>query len=32
LYEAKRAGRDQVARTEPDGTLTTSDFQRMRRN
>ncbi len=32
LYEAKRAGRDQVARTEPDGTLTPSDFQRMRRS
>ncbi len=32
LYEAKRAGRDQVARTEPDSTLTPSDFQRMRRN
>ncbi len=32
LYEAKRAGRDRVARTEPDGTLTPSDFQRMRRS
>ena len=32
LYEAKRAGRDQVARTEPDGTMTPSDFQRMRRS
>jgi diguanylate cyclase (GGDEF)-like protein len=31
LYEAKRSGRDRVARTEPDGTLTPSDFQRMRR-
>ena len=32
LYDAKRAGRDRVARTEPDATLTTSDFQRMRRS
>ena len=32
LYEAKREGRDRVARTEPDATLTPSDFQRMRRS
>jgi diguanylate cyclase (GGDEF)-like protein len=32
LYEAKRLGRDRVARTEPDPTLTPSDFQRMRRS
>lgn len=32
LYAAKRAGRNQVARTEPDGNLTASDFQRMRRS
>ncbi|MEO8543097.1 MAG: GGDEF domain-containing protein [Burkholderiaceae bacterium] len=32
LYDAKRAGRDRVARTEPDATLTPSDFQRMRRS
>jgi diguanylate cyclase (GGDEF)-like protein len=32
LYDAKREGRDRVARTEPDGTLTPSDFQRMRRS
>lgn len=31
LYDAKRAGRNRVARTEPDATLTSSDFQRMRR-
>ena len=31
LYEAKRLGRDRVERTEPDGALTPSDFQRMRR-
>ncbi len=30
LYEAKRCGRDRVERTEPDPTLTPSDFQRMR--
>jgi diguanylate cyclase (GGDEF)-like protein len=30
LYEAKRRGRDRVERTEPDPTLTPSDFQRMR--
>lgn len=30
LYEAKRKGRDRVERTEPDATLTPSDFQRMR--
>lgn len=32
LYDAKRLGRDRVARTEPDPTLTPSDFQRMRRS
>lgn len=32
LYDAKRQGRDRVARTEPDATLTPSDFQRMRRS
>jgi len=31
LYEAKRRGRARVERTEPDGSLTASDFQRMRR-
>lgn len=31
LYEAKRLGRNRVEKTEPDGTLTPSDFQRMRR-
>ena len=31
LYEAKRLGRDRVEKTEPDGSLTPSDFQRMRR-
>ena len=31
LYEAKRKGRNRVEKTEPDGTLTPSDFQRMRR-
>jgi len=31
LYDAKRLGRDRVERTEPDATLTPSDFQRMRR-
>ena len=31
LYEAKRGGRNRVERTESDGTLTPSDFQRMRR-
>jgi len=31
LYEAKRKGRNRVERTESDGTLTPSDFQRMRR-
>ena len=31
LYEAKRKGRNRVERTEPDGSLTPSDFQRMRR-
>lgn len=30
LYEAKRLGRDRVERTEPDASLTPSDFQRMR--
>lgn len=30
LYEAKRRGRDRVERTEPDPSLTPSDFQRMR--
>lgn len=32
LYEAKRKGRNRVERTEPDGSLTPSDFQRMRRH
>lgn len=31
LYEAKRGGRDRVERTEPDPSLTPSDFQRLRR-
>lgn len=31
LYEAKRLGRNRVERTEPDPSLTPSDFQRMRR-
>ena len=31
LYEAKRKGRNRVEKTEPDGSLTPSDFQRMRR-
>lgn len=31
LYEAKRGGRDRVERTEPDASLTPSDFQRLRR-
>jgi diguanylate cyclase (GGDEF)-like protein len=31
LYEAKRKGRNRVERTEPDASLTPSDFQRMRR-
>ncbi len=31
LYEAKRLGRNRVEKTEPDGNLTPSDFQRMRR-
>ncbi|MBL8335212.1 MAG: diguanylate cyclase [Rhodoferax sp.] len=31
LYEAKRKGRNRVEKTESDGTLTPSDFQRMRR-
>jgi len=31
LYDAKRLGRDRVERTEPDASLTPSDFQRMRR-
>ncbi len=31
LYEAKRLGRNRVEKTEPDGSLTPSDFQRMRR-
>lgn len=32
LYEAKRNGRNRVEKTEPDGNLTPSDFQRMRRH
>ena len=32
LYEAKRLGRNRVEKTEPDGSLTPSDFQRMRRH
>ena len=32
LYEAKHLGRNRVEKTEPDGSLTASDFQRMRRN
>lgn len=32
LYEAKKLGRNRVEKTEPDGSLTPSDFQRMRRN
>jgi diguanylate cyclase (GGDEF)-like protein len=32
LYEAKHLGRNRVEKTEPDGSLTPSDFQRMRRN
>ena len=31
LYEAKRLGRNRVEKTEPDGSLTPSDFQRMRK-
>jgi hypothetical protein len=31
LYEAKRLGRNRVEKTEPDASLTASDFQRMRR-
>ncbi len=31
LYEAKRLGRNRVEKTEPDASLTPSDFQRMRR-
>ena len=31
LYEAKRKGRNRVEKIEPDGSLTPSDFQRMRR-
>ncbi|MBP6850550.1 MAG: GGDEF domain-containing protein [Rhodoferax sp.] len=31
LYEAKRKGRNRVEKTESDGNLTPSDFQRMRR-
>ena len=31
LYEAKRKGRNRVEKTEPDGSMTPSDFQRMRR-
>jgi diguanylate cyclase (GGDEF)-like protein len=31
LYDAKRLGRNRVERVEPDGSLTPSDFQRMRR-
>ncbi len=31
LYEAKRGGRDRIERTEPDTSLTASDYQRMRR-
>ena len=32
LYEAKRLGRNRVERTEPDPSLTPSDFQRLRRD
>lgn len=32
LYEAKKLGRNRVEMTVPDGSLTPSDFQRMRRN
>ena len=32
MYEAKKLGRNRVEKTEPDGSLTPSDFQRMRRN
>ena len=32
LYEAKRLGRNRVEKTEPDASLTPSDFQRMRRH
>ncbi len=32
LYDAKRLGRDRVERTEPDASLTPSDYQRMRRH
>jgi diguanylate cyclase (GGDEF)-like protein len=31
LYVAKQKGRNRVEKTEPDGSLTPSDFQRMRR-
>lgn len=31
LYEAKRLGRNRVEKTEPDGNLSSSDFQRIRR-
>lgn len=31
LYEAKRLGRNRVEKTEPNASLTPSDFQRMRR-
>ena len=31
LYQAKRGGRDRVEQTEPDPSLTPSDFQRLRR-
>ena len=31
LYEAKRLGRNRVEKAEPDGSLTPSDFQRMRK-
>ena len=32
LYMAKHRGRNRVERTEPDGSLTASDFQRLRRH
>jgi diguanylate cyclase (GGDEF)-like protein len=32
LYRAKQQGRNRVEKTQPDGSLTPSDFQRMRRH
>ena len=32
LYQAKHLGRNRVEKMQPDGSLTPSDFQRMRRH